>query len=344
MTDSAWPFAPWLRIERGGRAEAILQGALVVRDDRGQVRARWGDPGWPSYLRSGVKMIQAVPLVASGAADRWDLEPRHLAVCCASHSGETAHLTAVREILERCGADESMLHCGAHAPFHAGSAEELVRGGERPRPIHHDCSGKHAGMMATCAHRGQDVAGYWRRDHPLQQEIHDVLAALADVDGMPWAVDGCGVPTWHLPLDAFALALARFVGGAGPAAEYAGAADRLVRAMQSHPEMVGGTGRFCTALPRAANRPLIAKAGAEGLYAVAWREEDGRGVALCAKAAAGDARSRDFAVTEAAAQLGLLDEAGLEALAEFHGAPLRNWAGEVVGNRVGLLRLSPQEG
>jgi L-asparaginase II len=334
-----WPFEPWVRVDRGGRPEAILQGALVVVDDRGRELARSGDPSWGTYLRSSVKMIQALPLVRSGAADRFGLTPRHLAVCCASHHGEPMHVAAVREVLAACGRDESVLHCGPHPPFHAASAAELVRRGEPYRPIHSDCSGKHSGMITTCVHRGWPVETYWEGDHPIQREIRATLAALAGIDEPPFAIDGCGVPTFFLALESFALAVARFAAGAGPAEKDAAHTARLFDAMRTHPEMVAGTDGFCTELMRAANRPLIAKGGAEGLYVAAWREDDGRGVALVAKAAAGDARCRSFSVTEALSQLGLLDEAGLARLAPFHRGPVRNWAGTEVGELVSLLAL-----
>ena len=339
MTPDPWPFAPWVRVDRGGRPEALLQGALVVMDDIGRPLAHSGDPGWSTYARSSLKMIQALPLVRSGAADRFGLEPRHLALCCASHSGEPAHVATAREILARCGSDESVLHCGPHPPFHDESAAELVRRGETPLAIHSDCSGKHAGMIATCVHRGWPVETYWQPDHPLQLEIRLTLGELADVEDLPFAIDGCGVPTFFLPIDRFAHALARFVAGTGPAAPDANHTGRLFDAMVAHPEMVGGTGRYCTELARATNRPTLAKGGAEGIYAAAWRDDDGRGVALVAKAASGDERCREFAVTEAMAQLGCLDDDGLARLAPFHTAPLRNWAGEVVGERVALLEL-----
>lgn len=334
-----WPFAPWVRVDRGGRPEAILLGALVVMDSAGRELARSGDPEWGTYLRSSVKMIQALPLLRSGAADAFGLEPRHLAVCCASHHGEPMHVAAVREILARCGQDESVLHCGAHPPYHAPAAAELIRRGEEPGRIHSDCSGKHSGMIATSVHRGWPVETYWQPEHPVQREIRGALAAYAEIDEPPFAIDGCGLPTFFLSLERFALAVAHFVAGAGPAEADAAHTARLFDAMTTHPEMVAGTDGYCTELMRAANRPLIAKGGAEGLYLAAWREDDGRGVALVAKAAAGDARCRSFAVTEALSRLGLLDEAGLARLAPFHRGPVRNWAGTEVGELVPLLEL-----
>ncbi|MBZ0269131.1 asparaginase, partial [bacterium] len=200
------PFVPLVRLDRGGRAEVTMHGAVVVADDAGNVRAACGDPGVPTYLRSSVKMIQALPLVRSGAADAFALTPRHLAVCCASHSGEEKHTAAVREILAACGRSEDDLHCGPHPPFHRGSAEELIRRGEAPAAIHSDCSGKHAGMIAACVHRGWPVDGYWQGDHPLQEEIRATLARLAGIEPPPFAIDGCGVPTFYVPLGAFAFA------------------------------------------------------------------------------------------------------------------------------------------
>jgi L-asparaginase II len=332
-----WPFRPWVGVERGGFLESVHEGLLVVVDDTGRERARWGDPTWTSFLRSSAKMIQALPVVESGAADAFRLEPRHLALCCASHSGETMHVEGVREILARSGVDEALLHCGPHPPVHADSAAEVVRRGETPARIHNNCSGKHAGMLAACAHRGWSLADYWKPYHPVQREIVSALARLADVDpaSIDHAVDGCGVPAFRLPVVRFAHALARFAASDGAAA-------RLFAAMTAHPEMVGGTGRFCTELPRAARRPLLAKAGAEGFYAVAWREDSGRGVALAAKSAAGDSRSRDFAVTEALGQMGVLDGDGVRKLAPFHSGPLRNHAGEPVGRLRSLMDLAPE--
>ncbi len=330
----SWPFRPWMRAERGGRPESYHEGILVVADDEGNRRASWGDPDWPAYLRSSLKMIQALPLVESGAADAFGLGPRELAVTCASHDGTPAHVEAVTRILGSAGLGLGHLRCGPHAPFDRESHEALVRRAEAPGRVHNNCSGKHAGMLATCAHRGWDTATYPSADHPLQREIAEKLGALTDLDpeSLEYAVDGCGVPTFRVSLHRFAVALARF-------ASAGGASRRLFDAMNRHADMVAGTSSMCTELARAANRPVIAKAGAEGLYGVAWRDDSGRGVALVAKDAAGHARGRNFAVTEAVRQLGLLDADGVARMAPFHSAPLRNHGGDEVGRMVGMFDL-----
>jgi L-asparaginase II len=333
-------YVPWVRIDRENRPEAFHAGALVVLDDGGTVRAQLGNPDARTYLRSSVKMMQALPLVDSGAADAFGLGTEHLALACASHAGESFHVDGVREMLRRCGRTEADLHCGPHPPEHAPSAEALARGGGAPQRVHNGCSGKHAGMIATCVHRGWPAETYWQGDHPLQVEIRRMLGLLSDVppERIPFAVDGCGVPTFFVSLREFARAGARYVAGTGPARALAPSALRLASAMRTHPENVAGTGRFCTMLMRASSTPLLAKGGAEGLYLVAWRDGD-HGVAMVAKAGAGDSRSVNFAVAEALHQLGVLDDEALAQLAEHHRGPVRNWAGDVVGERHALFDL-----
>ncbi|MFN8179898.1 MAG: asparaginase [bacterium] len=333
------PYRPWVLVERAGYPESLHEGMLAVVDDEGRVRARWGDPSFATFPRSSAKPLQALPLIETGAADRFGLTPAQIAVCCASHSAEPVHVEAVSAVLAAAGADPSVLHCGPHPPLHDESAKALVRRGEEPRRIHNNCSGKHAGMIATSAHRGWDVPTYWRRDHPLQQEIQGLLGELGRVppESIASGVDGCGVPAWYLPLEAIAGAAARVASARGGAGRWSDASVRVFDAMAAHPEMVAGTGRFDTELARAAERPLLAKGGAEGFHIVAWREDDGRGVALAAKAAAGDARSGDFAVIETLLQLGVIGDAARERLERFHGGPIRNYAGEEVGRRRSLL-------
>lgn len=338
---ASWPFRPWVCVERGGYPECYHEGILVVVDDEGRERARWGDPQWTSFLRSSLKMMQAIPVVESGAADAFGFGPRHLALCCASHNGEPVHVQLAREILAGAGLPESALRCGTHAPAHDESRRALAMRGEKASAIHNNCSGKHGGMLSVCVRRAWDTATYLSPEHPLQREIAGILCEFTGVNAaeLTHGVDGCGVPTFRVPMVRYAHGLARYA-HASEDLPHASAARRLFEAMTSHPEIVGGTGRFCTELPRAAQRPLLAKAGAEGFYVVAWREDSGRGVALVAKSAAGDSRSRDFAVTEALYQLGILDRAGLEKMAPFHGGPMKNHAGTVVGKMTSMFSLA----
>ena len=154
------PDAPIAAVWRGNLIESVHRGRYVVRDARGETLDSLGDPGGLVHLRSTAKPFQALPLVFSGAADEFGITSEELAIACASHSAEPRHLAAVRSILRKAGLSEDDLQNGIHAPRHAPSSTRLLRSGEEPRPIHGNCSGKHAGMLAVCAHAGWDPAGY----------------------------------------------------------------------------------------------------------------------------------------------------------------------------------------
>ena len=173
-------------------------------------------------------------------------------------------------MLQRIGLDESALQCGSHWPFDRKSANALVLRGEKPRAIHNNCSGKHAAMLALAIYRGYPLDDYYAADHPVQREIIAALSRLADVpaEQIVVGIDGCGVPVFGLPLRSAALAFARLVDPAGLPPAWAGACQRIVSAMQAHPDMVAGAGRICTALMKSAPGRLIAKSGAEGYYAL----------------------------------------------------------------------------
>ena len=162
---------PLVAVTRGRQPESVHRGAVVVVDPSGRLRYAAGDQALPLYLRSSAKPLQAIPLVESGAADRFDLTERELAVICGSHSGEPMHLDAVRAILAKAGLDEGMLQCGAHPPLDAAQAAALISTGQPPAPIHNNCSGKHAGMLAACRFRDWPVDSYLDPHHPLQRNI-----------------------------------------------------------------------------------------------------------------------------------------------------------------------------
>jgi L-asparaginase II len=237
---------------------------VVVADaDRGVI-ASCGTHAHVSFVRSAIKMFQALPLVEDQAVAALGLTSQELALCTASHNAEPFHVATARSILAKAGAGEAALACGAHPPMHPPAAAALDAAGEAPSRIHNNCSGKHAGMLALATHHGWPHDGYHRLAHPTQQRVHQTLAAWAGLpaDDLDVAIDGCGLPTFALPLDAVAVACARFA----KAAEDGAPAAAVVDAMTNHPEYVAGTGRLCTALMRGASSRLFAKVGAEGYY------------------------------------------------------------------------------
>jgi len=268
-----------------------------------------------------------MPPVLFGAADALGLTDEELAVACASHNAEEPHLAAVRSILEKAHLSEEDLQNGAHPPLYAPAAAELARSGEEPEPIHGNCSGKHAGMLAVCVHNGWEKESYRDPDHPLQQWILEIVARACSMerDEILLGGDGCGVPSYGMPLKNLATGFARLATGENLPDDLAGAAERIRGVMQQHPYMVAGTDRFDTAVMRGTN--LVCKSGAEAVFAAASPE----GWGLTLKISDGATR----ALRPAA--LAALARRGVEVPDEPQSRPVRDLHGEVVGEVVPLF-------
>jgi len=232
--------------------------------ERGLI-ASTGNPAHVTFVRSAIKMFQALPLVETGGMERFGFTEEELALCTASHGGEPFHVSAARSMLEKAKLTEQALACGAQMPMHAPSADALRDAGLPPTRLHNNCSGKHAGMLAFTIQQGWVTKGYHTRAHPTQQRIITTFAEWAEVDPstLVLAVDGCGLPTLALPVESVARACARF---AAAAADGDPAPARIFQAMTGHPEYVAGTDRLCTDLMSTASGRLFAKVGAEGYY------------------------------------------------------------------------------
>jgi L-asparaginase II len=293
--------------------------------------ARLGDDGAVTFVRSSVKPQQALPLILEGAAARFSLTGRELAVACASHNGEPIHREAAASVLSKAGLDASHLKCGAHEPYGKEAARLLRERGERPSALHNNCSGKHAGMLAAALQLGAGPRGYERPEHPVQRHAAAAILELAGLTELPPpGTDGCGLPNHPLPLRALARAAARLAdpgGGVSPPGR-AAALERIGAAMMAEPFLVAGTGRCCTALMQAVPG-LVAKTGAEGVYLAASRRL-GLGVAL--KAEDGATRAAEVALLALLRRLGVLGEVVPAALARFQRPLLRNFAGDEVGH------------
>jgi L-asparaginase II len=292
------------------------------------------------YARSAVKPLQALPLMEDGAADRFDLSSAELALCCASHSGEMRHVDAVQSLLRKIGASEEALACGPHPPFHEPSAQALREAGQEPSRLHNNCSGKHAGMLALARHHGWPLVGYQLLEHPVQQRMLKEVARWTEVapDEILTAVDGCGVATFGAKLRDFALGFARFAsaarrGDSGPA--------RIVAAMTRNPEYVGGSGRFCTELMRAAAGRLFVKVGAEGVFLAG---APGAELGVAVKVEDGAQRAAEPALIAVLRGLSLLTDDELAGLGRFMEPILRNTRNEEVGMIRAALRLEPGHG
>ena len=323
---------------RGDIVESFHRGAFAVVDAGGAVLREGGDIERPVYARSAVKGLQALPLVASGAAERFGLTNEELALACASHGGQPEHVATAASMLAKAGLDASVLECGVHWPSNELASRALAANGQTPCALHNNCSGKHSGfaclgaLMAGDADRARGLLrGYVEPDHVVMREIGASLESatgtrLADA---PRATDGCSIPTYGIPLRALAHAFARFGAGAGLTPERALAAARLREAVAAAPLMVAGTGRLDTRLMGHFGTRLFCKVGAEGVYC-ATLPELGLGIAL--KMDDGNtARAAEVAVVALIESLLALDDADRTFVAPLRDVTLTNWNGRVVG-------------
>ncbi|GGE95539.1 asparaginase [Stappia taiwanensis] len=319
-----------VEVLRGETVESRHRGTLAVVDADGALVAGIGGVAAPVFPRSAVKALQALPLVESGAADALDLSPAELALACASHNGEQVHVNAARVMLMKAGLDESALECGSHWPKRMQDVAHLHQIDESPCPLHNNCSGKHAGFLGLARTLGVPTQGYVEPDHPVQQEVR---AALEEISGVSLThaargTDGCSIPTYAMPLDALALAFARFGTGAGLSPLRAEAAERLYDACVEAPFMVAGTERFCTDVMELFGGRVFVKTGAEGVFAAALPEL-GFGVAL--KCEDGGTRASQVMMAAVLEALLDLDEDERKGLEPWLRPRLDNWNGRVVG-------------
>lgn len=263
-----------IEVTRGPLVESWHRGAVAIAAPSGALALRLGDVERPVYPRSAVKALQALPLIESGAADHFGFGMPEIALACGSHAGTERHTHLAAAMLARAGLDQDDLGCGAHLPLGSSAASALVAVGELPSQLHNNCSGKHAGMLATAVHLGEPTAGYWDVSHPVQRRIHQ---ALAEITGLPLGadvrgIDGCSVPNWAMPLSVLARAFAKLVTGEGMPAERRAAVARILDACWEQPDLVAGKSRADTVVMRALPRQVYMKTGAEGVYCGAFPE------------------------------------------------------------------------
>lgn len=327
-----------VELTRAGQVESIHRGALAIVDAAGTCRAFRGDVDALVYPRSAFKSLQALPLVESGAAAAFGVSDEELALAMASHSGQPMHTERVTAWLQRLGCTEPDLACGPHLPYHEPSAHALIRAGTSPCRIHNNCSGKHTGFLALARHLGQPIAGYENPGHAVQVLVREAIAAMCGVapGAMPVGIDGCAAPNYAIPLRNLAMGMARLADPSGLAPARAAAAERLLGAWKAHPELVSGTGRACADLIAAATGRTVVKTGAEAVFMAAIPEQ-GLGVAI--KIDDGGTRAAETVMAAVLVALGVADP-GDPRIARHRNPPLRNWRGDVVGER----RVTPALG
>lgn len=329
---------PLVEVRRGDTVESVHRGALVVGDARGRVLRTLGDREMACFPRSGLKPFQLLPFLEAGGRERFALSNAELAVMVGSHGGEAVHVAAVTSVLRKVGAAASALGCGAHPPLDPSAAAAL---GGAPTPLHNNCSGKHAGMLAFAALMGWPLEGYLDAEHPVQIAIARALREVLELadDGLASATDGCSAPTYTVPLRAVATGYARLASPTAAPERWRSALEVVARAMRAHPAMVGGSaGRLDTDL-MVGRGGLVAKVGAEGFFAVGGPD----GTALVLKILDGDPtwRAHPVAIMAALVGLGWVDPGEAARLRRYGPVvPVVNWAGKRTGELRPSARMS----
>ncbi|NVO26147.1 asparaginase [Donghicola sp. C2-DW-16] len=320
---------PLAELWRGDILESTHFGHAVICDGAGQIVQAWGDPDAIIYPRSSAKMIQALPLIESGAADAVGLGTEQLALACASHQGEHQHTDRVAAWLDAIGMGESDLRCGVQVPNDPAVRQELRETNACACQLHNNCSGKHTGFLTLNRHLGGH-SEYVEADHPVQLACRDAFEGVTGMESPGYGIDGCSAPNFATSVHGLARAMGSFASAHTRSDTRSRAQARLTDAMIAHPNLIAGTGRACTELMGAMKGRAAIKTGAEAVF-VAILPEQQLGIAL--KVIDGGTRGSECAIAALLVKLGLL-EADHPAVLNRMNKVQKNWR----GLETGILR------
>lgn len=325
--------------QRSGRIDALHYGSVAVTNPDGNLLFSVNDPHYPTYLRSSIKMIQALPVVLSGAAGRFQFTDAELAICVASHNGAQYHIDAVAGMLARLGLEESALGCGAHEPDDRDERKRILCSGDHPSQLHNNCSGKHTGMLATCLTKGWPVESYLEIEHPLQQWILDLMSEYSGIAraNIGAGLDGCSLPAWYMPISGAATALARFMANAAGGKD---GAKHILDAVVARPEMINDFGGFDTEIIRALRGRAIAKRGAMAMFVVGMITQQYGPIGIAVKLEDGNMTPMPVIVMKVLESLGVASPEELTELDRFRQIRMTNWRGLDVGEITTDFELS----
>lgn len=343
-------YVPIAQVQRGGMTESVHFGAVAVANAQGDLLYAAGNARMHTFARSALKPFQAAPFFAANGVVQLGLTGPETAVLCASHNGEARHADAVASVLHKADAKPSQLLCGCHMPFTFSWFDKQPPPGEQWNALHHNCSGKHAGMIAAARLFGVSADDYINPQHPVQVAARKALASCTGTpsDELVAATDGCSAPTYALPLHRLAQGYARLalghnaLGGvsAGESHEYEGALAIAFKAMTQHPEMVSGEGRNDLALTLAGQLngvgDWVCKIGAEGVQAIGIRS---LGLGIAVKVADGNMRGLHPATIAVLEQLGVMTDALREMLKAWAQPVIKSAVGTPVGRIVPAVQL-----
>lgn len=319
-----------IEVTRGSMVESVHEVDVCVSDALGNMVLRRGDPDRIVYARSAAKPLQALPLIETGAAERFGLDDKRIALACASHSGEAVHTQAVAVWLADIGLGEPALECGPHRPKDSETDDAMIRRGEACTRLHNNCSGKHTGFLSTAIYLGEDPSGYITERHPVQQRLIQVQSEMCDTDlaATQRGEDGCGIPVVGMPLGALARGMAQMADPRGQGAARGVACGRIVAAMAREPYLVAGRGRTDTALMEAV-AGIATKTGAEGVHIAIVPSKK---IGIAVKARCGTERAADAAILWALRRMDVISASAAHDLADWIERPIGNTLHHTVGH------------
>jgi L-asparaginase II len=319
-----------VKVYRGNTIESVHCGSVAVVDPKGKLIYSCGDPYFVTYLRSSAKPFQTISLITSGAAKEFGFSQKEIAILSGSHNGQRIHTNTVKSILNKIGLSEKNLQCGVHVPHYYTANNITPPPGKKFTPVHHNCSGKHSGILALCVYFGWDIKSYLDKSHPAQKMI---LKAISEICRYPEkkigiGIDGCGVPVHAMPICNMALGFSNLVNFNSRDEKTSEAYKLIVDSMREYPEMVSGEGRLDLCLATASKNNILTKAGGEALSCSGILD---RGWGMAVKIADGTQRAIGPAVVETLRQMELLNEKQISKINKFSHPLIKNFRGDQVG-------------
>lgn len=340
-------YVPLVELTRGDIVESIHYGAFCVADRDGQLLAHAGNPECVTYPRSSLKPFQALPLIERGGARHFGFSGEEIGIMCGSHAGTAIHTSVVEGMHHKIGTLEEDLFCGVHWPYDNKTREAMKLAGQSPTSFHHNCSGKHTGMLALAKLLNEPVKDYLSHQHPVQVTIRDTIGEMMGMEPsmMPVGIDGCSAPLYGVRMDRMAQAVAMMADPTDLEPARREACKIITSAMKTYPVMVAGPGEFDTDLMSVSNGKLFSKVGAEGYLIIGVLPgaiaEGSPGIGIAIKISDGDARGRartSVGLTILGA-MGVLDQNDLKRLERYGNVPVRNWRKLEVGEVRSVFSL-----
>ena len=306
------------RVTRGELTESIHVAFAVAIDETGQPFYSTGDPQYLTCIRSSLKPFQAAASVKAGAVDAAEFNDEELTLMCASHKGERMHVKTAQSMLTKLGLTVDDYECGSHFPSDTLTRHRMIREDKEAQPLHNNCSGKHAGMLALAKHLGQGTANYIKKDHPVQRTILEYVQDVSGLEMIPTEIDGCSAPTPFMTLETIAGLFQTLAAGNEPELK------RVFKAMSSYPDLVGGSNHFDTNFIKALTGRGVTKVGGESVRGIALKTQDKGSVGIAIKILDGNFRALPVATMKLLEHLELLTEKELQNLDKFRTKILKN--------------------